>query len=550
MLGRQVFLDSLLAHGVTKIFGNPGTTETPLLDNLGDYPELEYIFHLHEGVAVGAANFYAQASNTTAVASMHVAPGLGNAIGMIYGAMKNHSPMVVTAGAQDTRIRLSDPLLGHDLVSMAASVTKWSVQVEHADEMAVIMQRAFKIANEYPKGPVFVALPINVMEQETKIPATTAGKLKNIGLASVETIDELADLVRRSRNVGIVAGDDVVTSGAREALVAFSEKVGAGVHLEIVSGQLPFPSKHPHFLGRVGPDSAAHRAVLGGYDTVLLIGGPFFEDVWHSESIPFAENVTLIQLELTESRLAHNYHLSLGVAADIKDTLERLLERVGAEPIYRERCKALDKSFLASKENRENEFAKLKDRSPMTPERAMYELGLALPEDVVISEESITCAPEVLRNFDIGGKTPFFAPRGGGIGHGLCGCLGVALAYRDKQVIAISGDGSAMYSIQGLWTAAHHKLNIMFVILSNREYRILKHNMNNYRQRFDVESNGPYVFMDLTDPTLNFVEMAKGMGVPGRKVDSPYDIADAVSEALSVEGPYMLDLVVGGLESK
>ena len=107
-----------------------------------------------------------------------------------------------------------------------------------------------------------------------------------------------------------------------------------------------------------------------------------------------------------------------------------------------------------------------------------------------------------------------------------------------------------MYSIQGLWTAAHHRLNIMFVILSNREYRILKHNMNNYRQRFDVESNGPYVFMDLTNPTLNFVEMAKGMGVPGTKVDSPYDIADAVSEALSVEGPYMLDLVVGGLESK
>jgi len=260
--------------------------------------------------------------------------------------------------------------------------------------------------------------------------------------------------------------------------------------------------------------------------------------------------VTLIQIELTESRLAHNYHLSLGVAADIKDTLERLLERVGAEPIYEERCKALDKSFLASKENRENEFANLKDRSPMTPERAIYELGLALPEDVVISEESITCAPEVLRNFDIGGKTPFFAPRGGGIGHGLCGCLGVALAYRDKQVIAISGDGSAMYSIQGLWTAAHHKLNIMFVILSNREYRILKHNMNNYRQRFDVESNGPYVFMDLTDPTLNFVEMAKGMGVQGRKVYSPYDIAEAVSEALSAEGPYMLDLVVGGLESK
>ena len=548
MLGRQVFLDSLLAHGVTKIFGNPGTTETPLLDNLMDYSDLEYIFHLHEGVAVGAANFYAQASNSTAVASMHVAPGLGNAIGMIYGALKNHSPMIVTAGAQDTRIRLADPLLGHDLVSMAKPVTKWSVQVEHADEMAAIMQRAFKIANEHPKGPVFVALPINVMEQETKFPATTAGFLKNRGLASTETLNQLANLIRHSKSIGIVAGDDVVTSGSRQALVALSEKIGAGVHLEIVCGQFPFPSRHPHFLGRVGPDGAAHRDVLGQYDTVLLVGGPFFEDVWHSEVSPFADAVTLIQIEPTESRLAHNFQLTLGIAADIKDTLERLLKLVGNEIIYDERSKALKKHYLTRKEDAESQFAKAKERSPMTPARAMYELGRAVPDNVVISEESITAAPDVHRNFDVGGKTAFYAPRGGGIGHGLCGCLGVAVAHRGEQVVAISGDGSAMYSIQGLWTAAYHKLKILFVILSNREYRILKHNMNNYRRRFDVKSNGPYVFMDLTEPCLNFVEMAEGMGVPGRKVDNPMDIANAVAEALTMEGPYILDLVVEGLD--
>ena len=160
MRGRQVFLDALRLHGVSKIFGNPGTTESPLLDSLMDYPDLEYIVHLHEGVVIGAANFYAQASGSTGVANMHVAPGLGNAIGMIYGALKNNSPLIVTAGAQDTRIRLRDPLLGHDLVAMAKPVTKWSVQVNHADEMASIMQRAFKIANEHPAGPVFVALPM------------------------------------------------------------------------------------------------------------------------------------------------------------------------------------------------------------------------------------------------------------------------------------------------------------------------------------------------------------------------------------------------------
>ena len=171
MRGRQVFFETLLAHGVDRIFGNPGTTESPLLDSLLDYPQLQYIVHLHEGVAVGAANFYAQASGKTAFVNLHVAPGLGNAIGMIYGALKNNSPMVVTAGQQDTRIRLRDPVLGHDLAAIAAPVTKWSVQVESADELGPILQRAFKIANDAPAGPVFVALPINVMEQETDIPA-------------------------------------------------------------------------------------------------------------------------------------------------------------------------------------------------------------------------------------------------------------------------------------------------------------------------------------------------------------------------------------------
>ena len=159
MRGRQVFMQTLINHGVERIFGNPGTTESPLLDSLLDYPQIQYVVHLHEGVATGAANFYAQASGKTAFVNLHVAPGLGNAIGAIYSAWKNNSPMVVTAGQQDTRMRLRDPVLGHDLAAIAAPVVKWSVQVESADELGPILQRAFKIANEAPAGPVFVALP-------------------------------------------------------------------------------------------------------------------------------------------------------------------------------------------------------------------------------------------------------------------------------------------------------------------------------------------------------------------------------------------------------
>jgi benzoylformate decarboxylase len=172
MRGRRVLMESFVSHDVRHIFGNPGTTETPLLDSLPAFPQLEYIMALHEGVAVSAASFYAQASGRVAVANLHVAPGLGNGIGSLYGALKANSPVVVTAGQQDTRMRLKSPLLGHDLVAMAAPVTKWSVQIERADEIAPVMRRAFKVATDAPQGPVFVSLPIDVMEQETAVDAS------------------------------------------------------------------------------------------------------------------------------------------------------------------------------------------------------------------------------------------------------------------------------------------------------------------------------------------------------------------------------------------
>jgi benzoylformate decarboxylase len=177
MRGRRVLMESFVSHGVRHIFGNPGTTDTPLLDSLPAFPQIEYIMALHEGVAVSAASFYAQASAGVAVANLHVAPGLGNGIGSLYGALKANSPVVVTAGQQDTRMRLKNPVLGHDLVAMAAPVTKWSVQIERADEIAPIMRRAFKVLTDAPKGPVFVSLPIDVMEQETAVDASKPDNL-------------------------------------------------------------------------------------------------------------------------------------------------------------------------------------------------------------------------------------------------------------------------------------------------------------------------------------------------------------------------------------
>ena len=548
--GRQVFFEALRLHGVDTIFGNPGTTESPLLDSLMDYPEMKYIVALHEGVAVGAANFHALATGKPVVANMHVAPGLGNAIGMIYGALKANSPVVVTAGAQDTRMQMRAPLLGHDLAAMAAPVVKWSTQVNHADEMGPVMQRAFRIATQHPAGPVFVALPINVMEQETEVAATAGGDLATNAIADAAALEKLAGLVKSSRKPVIVAGDDVAHYGATESLVQLSERLGAGVFIELLTARVSFPMNHRHFFGRLGADHKAIRNSLGDADLVLLVGGPFFEEVWHSIPSPFAEGTRVIQIEQGPDRLARNFPVSLGVSGDISHTLRVLTGSLEDDAAAGSRRKSLVKDKQAADANAAERFAALAGRQPMAPIHALKSLSDALPENIVLVDESITAENDVVQAFQPVGPGDFYAGRGGGIGQGVAGALGAAVAHPDRPVVAISGDGSAMYSIQSLWTAAHHDLNILFVILANREYRVLKHNVDAYRIRFDAPSNKPYPHMDLSGPVLDFVGMAAGMGVPGAIVSWPEDIKAAVDEAMARPGPSVLELVVEGKETR
>ncbi len=297
MHGRQVLMETLVGHGVELLFGNPGTTESPIIDSLEAYPQIRYILTLHEGVAVGAASYYAQATGRTGVVNVHVAPGLGNALGMLYDALKAGSPLVVTAGQQDTRLRLRAPLLGHDLVAMAAPLTKWSVQVERADELAHILRRAFKIAHDPPSGPVFVALPIDVLEQETEQLALPPAALYLDHDPDPAGVAAAAALLLGSRRPAIVAGDDVARGDGPAELVALADLLGAPVWVEGLRQHSVFPSTHPAYRGPLPFDTAAIRKALDGADTVLLLGGPFFEEVWFAPGLPFEPDTAVIQIE-------------------------------------------------------------------------------------------------------------------------------------------------------------------------------------------------------------------------------------------------------------
>ncbi|HEY5645555.1 MAG TPA: thiamine pyrophosphate-binding protein, partial [Pseudomonadales bacterium] len=493
MRGGQVFMESLLLHGVDCIFGNPGTTENPLLDRLIDYPQLPYYVALHEGVAVCAAGFHAQATGRPAVANLHVAPGLGNAIGMMYGALKGAAPVLVTAGQQDTRMRWDNPLLSHDLAAMAAPVTKFSAEPKSADELGPLLRRAFKIACEPPCGPVFVALPVDVMEGETTIGASVAGPLMQ-GAPAAEAIDRAVAMLVESRNPVLVVGDDPSRQGALGTLVELAEACGATVYHQGLRAHVCFPNRHPNYRGRTPFEAAAVRKLLSPHDLVVLVGGNFFEDVWFDPDGHIPKGARVLQLENTASRLALSIPLDLGVIGELGQTLAGLLAGVRDAGAAQAAAAGERNSALAAEHEARQAAAgaalkKLWDASPMAPARAVHELSRVLPDDAIVVDESITASLEVGHHFNESRHGDYFGGRGGGIGQGIAGAIGVQVAHPDRRVVAISGDGSAMYSIQALWTAAHHNLPIVFVILSNREYRVLKHNLDIYRARFDIGSN-------------------------------------------------------------
>src|SRR5215475_13148640 len=251
MRGKQVLMESLIAHGVEHVFGNPGTTESP-----------------------------------------------------IYNALKARSPLIVSAGQQDTRLRLRGPVLGHDLVAMAAPLTKWSVQVERADEFGLIMHRALKVAADPPAGPVFVALPIDVLEQDTEVEPFPVGELYRAPTPAPDGIRAAVEILAASRRPVIVAGDE--TAAAMAELATLASELGAAVWCEGIRARQALPSAHPNFRLGLPFDTVAIRKALDGADVVLLIGGPFFEEVWYAPGSPLPEGALAIHVESSPERLAHN----------------------------------------------------------------------------------------------------------------------------------------------------------------------------------------------------------------------------------------------------
>lgn len=548
--GRFAILDQLLADGIRYMFGNPGTVEQGFLDALSDYQDLQYILTLQESVAVAIADGYARATRRPAVVQLHSGVGLGNGIGMMYQARRGHAPLVVISGEAGVRYDAMDAQMAADLVAMAEPVTKWATRVVDPSSLLRVLRRAIKVAATPPMGPVFVCLPMDVLDapnEEDVVP--TSFPVTRVA-PEPEQIAQMAAMLAAARKPMIIMGDGVAASGAQTELTRVAELLGAEVW-GADSSEVNISATHPLFKDLLGHMFGEHsRAITSQADVVLICGTYVFPEVFPALSGVFAPGAKVIHIDLNAYEVAKNFPVDLGLISDPKATLARLAaalettmtpeQKAGASARTGQCAAAKEQEVTARREADKGR----RDAVPLHPSRFLEELAAQLPKDAMIFDEALTVSPDLVQYLPPTTPGHYFQTRGGSLGVGIPGAIGLKLAYPDKTVIGFSGDGGSMYTIQALWTAAHHKIGAKFVICNNHSYELLKLNIQQYwRSRQLPEREFPASF-DLHNPDIRFDELARAMGVQAVRVETPEQIGPAIRQALADNDPFLIDLVI------
>ena len=545
LAGKQAFLQILKSEGVSVMFGNPGTTELPLMDGLAREPSIHYVLALQEAVAISMADGYAQASGGLAAVNVHVSPGLGNAMGMLYDAYKAGAPMLLTAGQHDQSFTVTEPILWSELPPVAAPYVKWSTEARRLEDLPRIVRRAVKTALAQPTGPVFLSLPVDVLNNVRDVDLLESTRIAPRIVGDRGAITEAAKLLARAERPLIVSGDAVASSDALAELVELAELVGAPVMSEGVGSRCTFPFTHPLNAGGMPRLMPLVRALLMRHDLLFSVGGDLFTFSLPDDVEPVPPGVDIVHLDVDPWEIGKNYPAKVAIQGDPKATLPELSEAVrkltgkdGHRGAERRR-----EAIRTAQEGRKAELRQKADsdasRVPMPSLTLVNELAKATPPGAVIVEEAISSAPGIRELFRCDDAKSFFGLRGGGIGWGLPAAIGVKLAIPDRPVVALIGDGSAMYTNQALWTAGRESLPIVYVIFNNGSYRILKQRTHGLKG-FSAEDDR-YVGMDL-QPAIDFVGLAKSLGVPGEHVEKAGDVGVALARGLASGGPYLIDV--------
>ena len=549
MTGKMALLEMLKAEGVTHIFGNPGTSEAPIIDMLPDYPEFTYIMALQESVAVGMGEAYARATQKPSLVSLHVDSGLANGIALMLDALNSGTPMVVTSANYDIRKVVEGTTA---LAELVKPVTKWSIQLTHPDQIPGAIRRAFNEANTHPKGPVYIGLTANALEDSAEmniIPSRyTSDKIR----PDLDSIEQAADSLIKAENPVLIVGDRVSDDDAVGEAVRLAEMLGLPAY-QFRGAEVSFPTTHKQYLGILNLRNSANRESLKACDTVIAVGMNAFEELFYWGDVILNEESTLIHIDSSAVNIGKSEPTNIGIISHCKMGLQELNHNVS------DKMRTIDSSIIEKRLQRTLDEKKYKQDSfvestknkwndkPMSVARMMHEFVAGLPENAVVVDDSISnraIVREYLEGIERGDIVGY---RGQSIGGGIGVTMGAQCGYPDRKVFGLIGDGSAMMTVQGLWTAVNDNIPCVFVILNNGMYRVLKVNFNIYQKDIlNVEpAGGSLPYSDFPSP-FDMAAIAKSMGMESERITDPEDIKDAVVRASKLDKPVLLDIVIDG----
>ncbi len=552
MTGVQAFLEVLAAGGVTHVFGNPGTTELPLSDALAGDDRFRYVLGLQEVPVVAMADGYASASGGVGVVNVHICCGLGNAMGMLYNAYRAGTPLLLTAGQQDRRLRLGEPVLAGDMVSVARPWTKWAVEAGRVEDIPAATRRAVQAALTPPTGPVFLALPIDVQLETCAGADLAAPSVPDRHIRPPrEALQRAACVLGEARNPAILAGSRVTEAAAMAELASVAERLGALVLAEqgTAHGRIPLAPTHPLYAGPMPLWAPEVRKRLSEFDVLLVAGANLLCDYIYLEPArPVPAGLRLVQMDIDPWQVGKNYPVEVGMVGDLKAGLAEL-DGLLAEAVIGPRAEAVrargERHAAAVRAERETLRAKADaewDRRPMAPMTLMGALARAVPPDVAVVEEAATTTAVLERLGVPADPAGFFGHRGWALGWGVGCALGVKLAWPGRPVLAVVGDGAALYGIQGLWTAAHEGIPVTFIICNNAQYQILKHCGDVLPLPHMAARR--YVGMDLVQPEIDFVALARSLGVEAHRISAPDELTERVRCSLTGDRPQLFDVPI------
>jgi benzoylformate decarboxylase len=547
MSGKQAVLEMLKAEGIEYIFGNPGTSEGPLIDMLGDYPEFKYVMALQESVAMGMGESYARSTNKTSFVSLHVDSGLANGIALMLDALNTGTPMVITSANYDSR-KINENKT--DLAELVRPVTKWAVELNLPDQIPSVMRRAFNEANSHPKGPVYVGFTANALEGIAEMNIVPSSQIYDATKPDPDGIREATNLLIKSRNPLLIVGDRVSDDDGIHAAVELADLTGMPVY-QSRGAEVSFPTTHPQYLGIHSLRVSENRKSLEEHDVILTVGMDTFDELFYWGDVILGDKTRLIHIDPIPGRVGKSEPTDVGIISNCKTALESINLALRNNDEFETNKARKERSIeLASSKRKgyENYTSEKWKNTPMSPARMMYELSKSVPTDSIIVDDSVSNRAAVRHYFQASERDDIRGVRGQSIGGGIGATMGTKCAFPNRPVFGIIGDGSAMMTIQGLWTAANDNIPCVFVICNNGMYRVLKVNFNIYQTELlkETEPAGENLLYSNFETPFDISEIAKGMGLHSERITDPLQISEAVKRALSSGKASVLDIVIDG----